>query len=263
MADETHNTLPAAMPLTMSSLEIAGLTGKRHDHVARDIKKMLLALHGEGAPKFGGTYLDNQGKERPLYSLPQRECLILVSGYSIAMRARIIDRWRELEAAVASDSAGRDVSVTQIDPAAMKALGGMLKGILHKQLAETLPALLEERLVADPRRAALDYVSVRQMLDDAKALSRKRNGLNRKCGRDLLGRAMMVASSGQPLPAKKCPHTGVWLYKQEFADRFMRERGLGLVADHNAAVAGQSVIPFPLGRGKKGSPPSGSAAAPS
>ncbi len=39
---------------TMSSREIAELCGKRHDHVMRDIKKMLEELN---APKFGGVIL--------------------------------------------------------------------------------------------------------------------------------------------------------------------------------------------------------------
>ena len=34
--------------LTMTSLEIAELTGKRHDNVMRDIRSMLVELHGEG-----------------------------------------------------------------------------------------------------------------------------------------------------------------------------------------------------------------------
>ena len=82
--------------LTMSSREIAELTGKRHDHVMVDIVKMLkdLEIH---APDFSGTYKTARGNEYKCYNLPKRETLILVSGYSVAMRARIIDRWQELE----------------------------------------------------------------------------------------------------------------------------------------------------------------------
>ena len=85
--------------LTMSSLEIAELTGKRHDNVMVDIEKMLNDL-GKAAPGFSGTAfyeVNNAKRSRKIYNLPKRETLILVSGYSVAMRARIIDRWQELE----------------------------------------------------------------------------------------------------------------------------------------------------------------------
>lgn len=92
-------TNPADMPLTMTSREIAELTGKRHDHVLRDARAMLVELHGEGGlPSFGAAYTDPQnGQSYPMLALPKRETLILVSGYSVSMRAKIIDRWQELE----------------------------------------------------------------------------------------------------------------------------------------------------------------------
>ena len=81
---------------TMSSLEIAKLTGKRHDHVMRDIEKMFAELNIH-APHFWGTYKTKQGNEYGCFNLPKRETLILVSGYNIQLRAKIIDRWEELE----------------------------------------------------------------------------------------------------------------------------------------------------------------------
>lgn len=83
---------------TMSSVEIADLTGKKHQHVMRDIRTMLDGGVSKTGQTFEGTYSDGQGKPQPCFRLPKRECLILVSGYSVELRAKIIDRWMELEA---------------------------------------------------------------------------------------------------------------------------------------------------------------------
>ena len=112
--------------LTMSSLEIAELTGKEHKNVIRDIRVMLDELkddsdlsHGNitrdiqgmlvelgGVLSFEDTHINPQnGQSYPIYKLPKRESLILVSGYSTELRAKIIDRWQQLEAVVIQPAA--------------------------------------------------------------------------------------------------------------------------------------------------------------
>ena len=96
------NLMKIEQNLTMSTREIAEITNKRHDNVVVDTRKMLQELHGEeGLLTFQDTYLNEQnGQQYPMFALPKRETLILVSGYSLPMRAKIIDRWQELEAKV-------------------------------------------------------------------------------------------------------------------------------------------------------------------
>ena len=81
---------------TMSSLEIAKLTGKEHSNVMRDIRQFLDAISGV-ASDFESTYIDSQGKERPMYNLPKRESLGLAARYDVNLQMAIIDRWAELE----------------------------------------------------------------------------------------------------------------------------------------------------------------------
>jgi len=86
--------------LTMSSLEIAELTGKEHKNVMVDIRSMLESL-GKAVADFSATAfyeVNNAKRTRDIFNLPKRETLILVSGYNVLMRANIIDRWQELEA---------------------------------------------------------------------------------------------------------------------------------------------------------------------
>lgn len=85
---------------TMSTREIAELTGKRHDNVMADTRTMLAELHGEGGLlTFQASYRNAQNKVQPCYALPYRETMLLMSGYKLALRAKIIDRWQELEKA--------------------------------------------------------------------------------------------------------------------------------------------------------------------
>jgi len=100
-------SLNTASTLTMSSREIAKLTGKRHDNVMRDATNMLVELYDvRDALRFEDNYLDSRNRKQTQLLLPKRETLILVSGYSVELRARIIDRWMELEEQQAKTQAG-------------------------------------------------------------------------------------------------------------------------------------------------------------
>lgn len=86
---------------TMSSREIAELTGKEHRNVTRDIEKMLNDI-GESVLKFEHTYTNEQnGQEYRCYNLPKDLTITLVAGYRSDLRLKIVRRWMELEAAPA------------------------------------------------------------------------------------------------------------------------------------------------------------------
>ncbi len=81
---------------TMTSLQIAEVTGKRHDAILRDIRNLL--EQGVNAHNFVAVeYTDAKGEKRPCYNLTKKGCLILASGYNAILREKIIDRLEDLE----------------------------------------------------------------------------------------------------------------------------------------------------------------------
>ena len=94
------NQLISSDNLTMSSREIAELTGKRHADVLRDIRAMFKELE-IGERKFASSYFDSQDKERPVINLNHDLTMTLITGYSIKLRHAVVERLAELESAPA------------------------------------------------------------------------------------------------------------------------------------------------------------------
>ena len=81
-----------SQPKRVVNLMVPQLTGKPHDNVLKDIRKILNEVEIDES-KFGLVYLGGNGQERPCYNLPRLECDLVVSGYSAKYRLEIIDRW--------------------------------------------------------------------------------------------------------------------------------------------------------------------------
>lgn len=86
----------AGKVVTMSSREVAELTDKRHPDVKRDIEIMFEQL-SEDASIFAHIYLDSMNRQQTEYLLDRDHAECLVTGYSAALRMKVIKRLRELE----------------------------------------------------------------------------------------------------------------------------------------------------------------------
>lgn len=91
----THLTV-TNKPLTMSSREIASLTGKRHGDVLRDIRTMLAALGDDADLRHVQEEQDARGYTSCI-NLNRELTETLITGYSIPLRHRVIQRLHELE----------------------------------------------------------------------------------------------------------------------------------------------------------------------
>lgn len=148
--------------VTMTSREIAELTGSSHFNVLTSIRSLVErgVISGNETPythpQNGQTYTE--------FRLTYRDTMVVVSGYSVELRAKIIDRWQELEAQA---TAVRDPMEILRDPVAMRTL---LLGYTEKVLA------LEHQVEAlAPKAHALDRLETGTdgsfcLTDAAKAL---------------------------------------------------------------------------------------------
>lgn len=88
-----------AATATMSSREVAELTGKELSHIHRDIRTMLDELGAVHDPELDHVREDKDARGyTACFHLTKSLSMTLVSGYSIKLRKAIIDRWQELEA---------------------------------------------------------------------------------------------------------------------------------------------------------------------
>ena len=98
------NTLIVNLQQTMTSLEIAELTGKQHKHVMEAIRKMEPAWVKTCGSNFrltSRTIVQPNGgtREVPCYQLTKTECLYIATKFNDEARAKLVLRWEELERA--------------------------------------------------------------------------------------------------------------------------------------------------------------------
>jgi phage antirepressor YoqD-like protein len=83
---------------TMSSKEIADLTGKMHKDVLEAIRNMEPAWEKVNGRKFPlVNYTDAKGEKRPMYQLGKTECLYVATKFNDEARAKLVIRWEQLE----------------------------------------------------------------------------------------------------------------------------------------------------------------------
>ena len=88
---------------TMSSFEIAKLTGKQHKHVMRDIRELNKGYEKLYLPKIGQILKITDlgfGRQRkdPYFELTKMQTFDLLTGYNTELRIKVNRRWAELEA---------------------------------------------------------------------------------------------------------------------------------------------------------------------
>lgn len=97
------NLIPLQNTHTMSSREIAGLTGKELKIVHRDIKRMLSELYGTDGTdlyhiEIKGIFVEKDTRNYiSLIHLDREHSLTLVTGYDVKRRHAVNKRWLELE----------------------------------------------------------------------------------------------------------------------------------------------------------------------
>ncbi|MGQ2994259.1 Rha family transcriptional regulator [Variovorax sp.] len=130
-----HSPMLNSAPVTMTSREVAELTGKEHFHVMRDIRVMLGELSLAEVGYIQNWRHPQNGQLYEEFALPKDLTITLVSGYSVAMRHRIVIRWQELESGLA--------------PAVPQTMAQALR--LAAEQAERLEAAQQEIAAAAPK----------------------------------------------------------------------------------------------------------------
>lgn len=126
----------AAAPLTMTSREIAELTGKDHSNVMRDIRAMIEAISMDSNLNpcaKSTTYTGKDGRQYPQYELDKDTCLTLLLGYDAVARMKVVKRWQELEA-------GAPAAIDLRDPKQMATVAVQLLEV-NRELQEQVQAM--------------------------------------------------------------------------------------------------------------------------
>lgn len=128
---------------TMSSREIAELTGKRHPDVKRDCEVMLNELD-LNVSSFAHIYIDSMNRSQSEFRLSRDLVETLITGYNIKLRHAVLNRLRELE----------DLAKQPVDLSNPQMLRAALLGYTEKVIE------LEHKVeILEPKAKALEVIA--------------------------------------------------------------------------------------------------------
>ena len=111
-----NQNLTATGAQSMTSLEIAQVTGKMHKDVMKAIRNMEPAWLKVNGRNFALVdYTDAKGELRPCYSLSKTECLYIATKFNDEARAKLVIRWQQLEQERIEQKCVRKLLVTDED----------------------------------------------------------------------------------------------------------------------------------------------------
>lgn len=177
------NELSIGSKETMTSREIAEVTGKEHKNVMRDIDVLL--EQGVDRLNFELTsYIDSCNRKQQMYVLTKKGCYILASGYNALLREKIINRWEELENALKP----------QLPQTYLEALKELVKVEEEKQI------LKAENIEMLPKAEFFDDVVGSKDTVDMGTVAKILNlGIGRNKLFELLREEKVLQSNNQPL----------------------------------------------------------------
>lgn len=189
-------------PLTMSTLQIAELTGKKHKHVMRDVRQMIesLELGSKLVESNSGLYYfvekeykAENGKSNPFYELDEDLCNTLVMGYDAPLRFKIAKEWRlmkEGKANVPVNPYEHFEETDWIELALEKTRENKRLVELHVRKAIDTHSLT--RLLGE-KRGSTKVQRILKGLCEAKHIERRLDASGKPCGYDVLPPAYMYA----------------------------------------------------------------------
>jgi phage regulator Rha-like protein len=202
-------------PITMSSLEIAGLVESRHDSVKRAIDRLVERGVISQPPMVDGAKSANGIVEKQ-YLIGKRDSYVIVAQLSPEFTARLVDRWQELES--------NQLALPNFnDP--VEAARAWANEVEQKQIA------IRTKAEIGSRREATAMNTAAQAVKKLRKLERERNKERIYCtirratvlcpNRRFDWRVLKAASAGMELPPidvhddlygkVKAYHADVWL----------------------------------------------------
>lgn len=143
--------------LTMTSIDISKMTGKRHDNVLRKISELSVKGVIRGIPQIEERYYGSKkGRQKRLCRLNKDESINLVANLCPLFTKKIIDRWMELEHRLVKPTYDQ-LQKLSVDMKVSERLGKIGSSLMHDRKKEKSKLLNEEKTLLANCQMRLDF----------------------------------------------------------------------------------------------------------